>query len=144
MVSRMRQHKLGYGERAAATLVEKMLSAVLYCHHHGVVHRDIKLDNFIYENEAEDVRAPHRETACWRGASGEGAGRGGGEHGYGRGGGGEMAAAQQRAPDGVRRPVASAREVGSPIAWPNRHECQPTAERAHAVCRRVAGGAKVD
>jgi len=55
MVSRMRQHKLGYGERAAATLVEKMLSAVLYCHHHGVVHRDIKLDNFIYENEAEDA-----------------------------------------------------------------------------------------
>jgi serine/threonine protein kinase len=29
-----------------------MLSAVLYCHQHGVVHRDIKLDNFIYEHEA--------------------------------------------------------------------------------------------
>merc|ERR1712185_329201 len=24
---------------------------VIYCHNHGVVHRDIKLDNFIYENE---------------------------------------------------------------------------------------------
>jgi len=32
-----------------------MLSAVIYCHHHGVVHRDIKLDNFIYENEGEDA-----------------------------------------------------------------------------------------
>ncbi|KAL1515336.1 hypothetical protein AB1Y20_001967 [Prymnesium parvum] len=55
LVSRMKTHRHGYGERAAATLVEKMLSAVLYCHHNGVVHRDIKLDNFIYENEAEDA-----------------------------------------------------------------------------------------
>jgi len=55
LVSRMKTHRHGYGERAAATLVEKMLSAVIYCHHHGVVHRDIKLDNFIYENEAEDA-----------------------------------------------------------------------------------------
>jgi len=54
LVSRMKRHSHGYGERAAATLVEKMLSATLYCHHNGVVHRDIKLDNFIYENEAED------------------------------------------------------------------------------------------
>jgi len=55
LVSRMKTHRHGYGERAAATLVEKMLSAVIYCHHHGVVHRDIKLDNFIYENEQEDA-----------------------------------------------------------------------------------------
>lgn len=54
LVSRMKHHKHGYGERAAATLVEKILSSVLYCHHHGVVHRDIKLDNFIYENESEE------------------------------------------------------------------------------------------
>jgi serine/threonine protein kinase len=55
LVSRMKTHRHGYGERAAATLVEKMLSSIIYCHHHGVVHRDIKLDNFIYENEAEDA-----------------------------------------------------------------------------------------
>ena len=54
-MSRMKSHRHGYGERAAATLVEKMLSATIYCHHHGVVHRDIKLDNFIYESEAEDA-----------------------------------------------------------------------------------------
>jgi len=54
LVSRMKHHKHGYGERAAATLVEKILSSILYCHHHGVVHRDIKLDNFIYENESEE------------------------------------------------------------------------------------------
>ena len=55
LVSRMKTHRHGYGERAAATLLEKMLSATMYCHKHGVVHRDIKLDNFIYENEAEDA-----------------------------------------------------------------------------------------
>ena len=32
-----------------------MLSAVLYCHHNGIVHRDIKLPNFVYESEAEDA-----------------------------------------------------------------------------------------
>jgi len=55
LVSRMKDHRHGYGEQAAATLVEKMLSAILYCHHHGVVHRDIKLDNMIYEDEREDA-----------------------------------------------------------------------------------------
>jgi len=55
LVSRMKTHRHGYGEAAAATLVEKMLSAVLYCHHHGIVHRDIKLDNMIYEDEREDA-----------------------------------------------------------------------------------------
>ena len=55
LVSRMKTHRHGYGERAAATLVEKMLSATLYCHHNGIVHRDIKLDNFIYENEDEEA-----------------------------------------------------------------------------------------
>merc|ERR1719224_218207 len=55
LVSRIRSHRNGFGERSAATLVEKMLSSIIYCHHHGVVHRDIKLDNFIYENESEDA-----------------------------------------------------------------------------------------
>ena len=50
----MKSHRHGYGGRAAATIVEKIISAIIYCHHHGVVHRDIKLDNFIYEHEGED------------------------------------------------------------------------------------------
>ena len=44
---------------AQRDLIEKMLSAIIYCHHHGVVHRDIKLDNFIYEHE---VCLPERST----------------------------------------------------------------------------------
>jgi len=55
LVSRMKAHRYGYGEQAAATRIEKMLSAVLYCHHHGIVHRDIKLDNMMYEDEREDA-----------------------------------------------------------------------------------------
>lgn len=55
LVSRIRSHRNGFNERAAATLVEKMLSAIIYCHRHGVVHRDIKLDNMIYEDEGEDA-----------------------------------------------------------------------------------------
>ena len=80
LVSRMKTHRHGYGEKAAATLIEKMLSAVIYCHHHGVVHRDIKLDNFIYENEAEDSElklidfgfAAEVRASGERGARGEG------------------------------------------------------------------------
>lgn len=45
----------GYDERSAASLVEKMLRAIRYCHLNGVVHRDIKLDNFIYEAPGEDA-----------------------------------------------------------------------------------------
>mmetsp|Transcript_5376 Transcript_5376/g.18040 ORF Transcript_5376/g.18040 Transcript_5376/m.18040 type:complete len:553 (+) Transcript_5376:68-1726(+) len=55
LVSRMKRHRHGYGEAAARKLVEKMLSATLYCHQRGVVHRDIKLDNFIYEHEGDDA-----------------------------------------------------------------------------------------
>ena len=33
LVSRMKSHRHGYGERAAATLMEKILSSIIYCHH---------------------------------------------------------------------------------------------------------------
>lgn len=32
-----------------------MLRAIRYCHLNGVVHRDIKLDNFIYEAPGDDA-----------------------------------------------------------------------------------------
>lgn len=34
-----------------ATLTHKMMAAVRYCHQHGVVHRDIKMDNFIFTSK---------------------------------------------------------------------------------------------
>ena len=51
----MRKHRHGYSEDIAAGIVEKMLRAIRYCHINGVVHRDIKLDNFIYATEGEDA-----------------------------------------------------------------------------------------
>lgn len=55
LVSGLKNQKAGYDESMAATLVEKILSAILYCHHHGIVHRDIKLDNIIFESKAKDA-----------------------------------------------------------------------------------------
>eukprot|EP00966_Prymnesium_polylepis_P240094 5551922-Prymnesium_polylepis.1 len=86
MCSRLSRSRTGYSERAAATLMEKLLSAIFYCHRHGVVHCDvsardapheitsaarvgarsggcvhcvvrlrIKLDNFVYESEADEA-----------------------------------------------------------------------------------------
>ena len=41
-----------YDERAARALVGSMLSAVRYCHNRGIVHRDLKLENFLFETTA--------------------------------------------------------------------------------------------
>uniref|UniRef100_A0A7S1TXT1 non-specific serine/threonine protein kinase n=1 Tax=Phaeomonas parva TaxID=124430 RepID=A0A7S1TXT1_9STRA len=40
-----------YDEKTAATLVKKIVSAVRYLHLHDVVHRDLKLENFLFESE---------------------------------------------------------------------------------------------
>lgn len=55
LISRMNDHQFGFEEAKAAEIVAKMLSAVLYCHQHGIVHRDIKLDNFLYDSMEEDA-----------------------------------------------------------------------------------------
>ena len=38
-----------YTEREAAKIMTKLLSAVAYCHQRGIIHRDIKLDNIMFE-----------------------------------------------------------------------------------------------
>lgn len=43
-----------YGEMIACKLVFTMLSAVRYCHAHNIVHRDLKLENFLFESESDD------------------------------------------------------------------------------------------
>ena len=42
-------------EAGAVAVVEKILRAIIYLHSHGVVHRDINLDNFVYESAAGDA-----------------------------------------------------------------------------------------
>lgn len=38
-----------FPEATAAVLVHQMLSAVAYCHKMGIAHRDLKLENFLFE-----------------------------------------------------------------------------------------------
>ena len=44
-----------YDEKKACELVKSMLHAVRYCHEHGIVHRDLKLENFLFENKSSDA-----------------------------------------------------------------------------------------
>ena len=55
LCDRINLHPSGFSEKCAATLAEKMCSAINYCHAHSVIHRDIKLDNFVYESDREDA-----------------------------------------------------------------------------------------
>jgi len=46
-----------FSERDAAEAVRQMLLAINYIHSHGVVHRDLKLENFLYEsNESNHLK----------------------------------------------------------------------------------------
>jgi calcium-dependent protein kinase len=48
------QAKKRFSEPDAATAVWQMLLAVNYIHSHGIAHRDIKLENFLYESKDSD------------------------------------------------------------------------------------------
>jgi calcium-dependent protein kinase len=43
-----------YTEAECARLVKQMLSAVRYLHSKGIVHRDLKLENFLFSNRSDD------------------------------------------------------------------------------------------
>jgi len=46
--------KKRYSEESAASCIRQVMLAVAYLHAHEVVHRDLKLENFLYENEDSD------------------------------------------------------------------------------------------
>lgn len=55
---RKRQPLPIFTEIQAAHIMKQMLSAVAYLHHKGVVHRDLKLENFLFKNEPKDADNP--------------------------------------------------------------------------------------
>eukprot|EP01041_Mallomonas_annulata_P006695 gene6695-13575_t len=50
-----RQHLQKYPEKTACKLVRSVLGAIRYCHEHSIVHRDLKLENFLFENKSQDA-----------------------------------------------------------------------------------------
>jgi len=55
LIGRLKNSRHKGDENFVATLVEKVLSALNYCHAHGVAHRDIKLENIMYEDDSENA-----------------------------------------------------------------------------------------
>ena len=55
MLTRINQlERVRYSEGRACELVQQMLTAVRYCHDHGIVHRDLKLENFLFQSKRAD------------------------------------------------------------------------------------------
>jgi calcium-dependent protein kinase len=50
-----RQEGHHYSEQVASQLVKKMVGAIRYCHDHHIAHRDLKLENFLFENDNPDA-----------------------------------------------------------------------------------------
>jgi calcium-dependent protein kinase len=48
------QQDYHYSEAECARLVTQMLKAVRYLHSKGIIHRDLKLENFLFSSTAKD------------------------------------------------------------------------------------------
>jgi len=54
LYTRLKQ-KGNFSEKSAARAAFQMLSAIEHLHMQGIVHRDLKLENWLYESDAEDA-----------------------------------------------------------------------------------------
>ena len=55
LISRLKKFRGGFTEDLAARLLKKMIASILYCHENNVCHRDVKLDNFVYESDDDEA-----------------------------------------------------------------------------------------
>lgn len=51
-----KQNKHCFQEKIAMKLVKTIVETILYCHDHRIVHRDLKLENFLFENDTNDAK----------------------------------------------------------------------------------------
>ena len=47
--------RLPYSEKRAAGITGKLMSAIKYMHDHGIVHRDLKFENIMFENKSDNA-----------------------------------------------------------------------------------------
>ena len=52
------QNKQMYSESDAAEMFIQVMSAIEYCHNHGICHRDLKPENLLYLNEGNELKNP--------------------------------------------------------------------------------------
>lgn len=48
-------HQGEYSERAASALMQTVLEVVRYCHTLGIIHRDLKLSNFLMSDDTDNA-----------------------------------------------------------------------------------------
>eukprot|EP00388_Colpodella_angusta_P001474 GDKJ01004710.1.p1 GENE.GDKJ01004710.1~~GDKJ01004710.1.p1 ORF type:complete len:1332 (-),score=352.22 GDKJ01004710.1:262-4257(-) len=46
--------RAAFSEREAINIMQQVLSALAYCHAHGIVHRDVKAENFLFLSKSPD------------------------------------------------------------------------------------------
>lgn len=50
-----------FDEHCSAHMMKQLLSALLYCHQHNIVHRDIKAENILIESTEKDEKEQDKE-----------------------------------------------------------------------------------